>query len=325
MIIEFGGRGERVQADGELPQDERRPRCEADRLKRWSRSRVANVVRPSRAVDERRHAFGARSWSSEGHARSFCQDARSPPIRPAPGATGLVALAYGEGSIWAGSQYSRVARIDPRSGRRLATVAGVDHPRRWQSVRAPSGLSPAQATRSSASTRAATGSRPAFRSADAERPSRPETAPSGSSPPPKDASGGSIRTPTPSPPRSMSAESPPLSRRPRRRSGSAPPKESSHVSTHIRTRSAAPFRSATRSPAWQSAATASGSLFSDGRLRTSKLREGLRAAQVGPFARCQDYNEKSCKSQAAAIPLARREHWASNCIVAPGARVTLRS
>jgi DNA-binding SARP family transcriptional activator len=51
-----------------------------------------------------------------------------PPMRPEPHSTGRLALGYGRGSLWIGSQDGRLTRFDPRRGRAVAVIHGVRTP-----------------------------------------------------------------------------------------------------------------------------------------------------------------------------------------------------
>jgi DNA-binding beta-propeller fold protein YncE len=78
-------------------------------------------------------AGAARAWVGNGYAGTVTQiDASrglvSPPRRPEPSSTGRLALAYGAGSLWVGSQDNALTRIDPATGRTIARVPGVIAP-----------------------------------------------------------------------------------------------------------------------------------------------------------------------------------------------------
>lgn len=70
-------------------------------------------------------------WVANGFAGTLSRLAAgtmSPPFRAEPGSTGRIALAFGAGSIWAGSQDGAVARLDAANGRPVAIVRDVHAP-----------------------------------------------------------------------------------------------------------------------------------------------------------------------------------------------------
>ena len=74
-----------------------------------------------------------RAWVGDGFAGTVTQiDARrgrvSAPLRPEPTSTGRLALAYGAGSLWVGSQDNTLTRVDPETDRTIARVSGVIAP-----------------------------------------------------------------------------------------------------------------------------------------------------------------------------------------------------
>jgi DNA-binding SARP family transcriptional activator/DNA-binding beta-propeller fold protein YncE len=93
-----------------------------------------------------------RAWVGNGFAGTVTSvDARSglasTPFRSEPHATGRLALAYGAGSLWVGSQDNALTRIDPATDRTIARVPGVIAPEALAAQ--PHAVWVAQATRSS--------------------------------------------------------------------------------------------------------------------------------------------------------------------------------
>lgn len=85
------------------------------------------------SIPYRLSAGGGALWIAEGYdgtlRRFDLADRRlSRPFRPGPRSTGRLALAYGAGSLWVGSQDNAVSRLDPPSGRLVAQVRGVSSP-----------------------------------------------------------------------------------------------------------------------------------------------------------------------------------------------------
>jgi DNA-binding SARP family transcriptional activator len=76
-------------------------------------------------------AVGGHLWlanESDGTISRVVADGIGPAIRPEPAATGRLAMAYGTGVLWIGSQDGRVTRFDPRLQRATAVVTGVRTP-----------------------------------------------------------------------------------------------------------------------------------------------------------------------------------------------------
>ena len=78
-------------------------------------------------------AGAGRAWVGNAFAGTVTQvDAErgrvTPPLRPGPSSTGRLALAYGAGSLWIGSQDNTLTRVDPATGRTTARVSAVIAP-----------------------------------------------------------------------------------------------------------------------------------------------------------------------------------------------------
>jgi DNA-binding SARP family transcriptional activator/streptogramin lyase len=78
-------------------------------------------------------AGGGRAWVGNAFAGTLTAvDAASGrvsvPVRPEPSSTGRLALAYGAGSLWVGSQDNALTRVDPASGRAIARITDVIAP-----------------------------------------------------------------------------------------------------------------------------------------------------------------------------------------------------
>jgi DNA-binding SARP family transcriptional activator/streptogramin lyase len=71
-------------------------------------------------------------WAANGFNGTLTRvDARgraSGPFRPEPNATGRLALAYGFGSLWVGSQDGVLSRLDPHSAHTIAVVRNINKP-----------------------------------------------------------------------------------------------------------------------------------------------------------------------------------------------------
>jgi DNA-binding beta-propeller fold protein YncE len=77
-------------------------------------------------------AGGGRAWVGNAFDGSVSELAGSGELvrrfRPQPASVGRLALAYGAGSLWVGSQDDAVARVDPSTGRTIAVIDRVVHP-----------------------------------------------------------------------------------------------------------------------------------------------------------------------------------------------------
>jgi streptogramin lyase len=92
---------------------------------------------------------GGAIWATNGFDGTISRIGRdgliSPPFRPEADATGRLALGFGNGSLWVGSQDNVLSRLDPATGKLLATLHVVVTP---ESVTVGSGsVWVAQATR----------------------------------------------------------------------------------------------------------------------------------------------------------------------------------
>ena len=84
-----------------------------------------------RAIPHQLVALGSTIWAANGFVGTLSRIAggsASPPFPPEPAAIGRLALAVGDGSLWAGSQDGAVTRLDPASGRTIAVIHGVRAP-----------------------------------------------------------------------------------------------------------------------------------------------------------------------------------------------------
>jgi DNA-binding SARP family transcriptional activator len=84
------------------------------------------------AIPYRLVSGGGALWIGNGFdgtlSRVSPDDVVSPPFRPEPHSIGRLALAYGAGSLWVGSQDNTLSRLDPLSERLIASVGGVMNP-----------------------------------------------------------------------------------------------------------------------------------------------------------------------------------------------------
>jgi len=75
---------------------------------------------------------GGRLWLANGFEGTISRIGSGgrigPPRRPEPHAVGRLALAYGDGALWIGSQDNRLTRFDPGRGRAVAVIRGPRTP-----------------------------------------------------------------------------------------------------------------------------------------------------------------------------------------------------
>jgi len=75
---------------------------------------------------------GGRLWLANGFEGTISRIGSGgrigPPRRPEPHAVGRLALAYGDGALWIGSQDNRLTRFDPVRGRSVAVIRGLRTP-----------------------------------------------------------------------------------------------------------------------------------------------------------------------------------------------------